>query len=394
MSDNNSIVKNKNVCSYNVSTVLSGNILGLLGEYCGVITNVTFLGINKKFKKVIQKNPILCDFLNERKKLSNFEQFSEIFGYRKAKTSYLVELRNTLKKYTYFQINDFLSEIMKILFKQLTKNGELNLCNNFLSRDPECLKTLFEELEENMTITTLNISENSFGKNIQLMNYLSVLIKQNKTITTLNLSNNTLGEIDFLESLKILSSALKENKSIITINLEKNSLGDNPESMHNLLEGLKGNTCITEIILASNSLYNPKSMKILLEGLKDTPSITKINLASNNLGNNPESIQILLEGIQENSYITELNLACNYLGTEYEILKILIEGLKHNKSLTSLNLRNNSLENNNENTKDLIEELRKNKTITTLIIEDNPLLDNYSNGPRLNTNFFNMFYPY
>lgn len=126
-------------------------------------------------------------------------------------TSFEKKLYN--KKYMYPQIYDFLFEIMKLLIKNLTENGEFKL-----SPDKNVIHTnsgeyFAEVLKTNSTIKNFDTCCNFYGGNRD------------------SLRNHS-------ETMKFFSEGLKMNKSITILGLCLNEFGLNPESVMMLSEAL------------------------------------------------------------------------------------------------------------------------------------------------------------
>jgi hypothetical protein len=241
------------VSSKSMSNVLSKNIIGVILGFCNLNTLSILVKIDKKFRIVLSNLPIFSDFITEMRNSFSFSQAKEIFDKGNSDTSYITQLKNKLLiKYNYYQVNDFLIEVIKSLLNQLTVGGELYLGDNSLGENVEDFKILSEALKFNETITELYLGFNSLGEKEENFRNFSEALKVNQTITVLNLRDNSLGK--YAQNSKNLSEALKVNRSITNLYLGRNYLGNNSENMENLTEALKINQAIHTLYLVKNSL--------------------------------------------------------------------------------------------------------------------------------------------
>ncbi|HBC71321.1 MAG TPA: hypothetical protein DCZ38_00870, partial [Coxiellaceae bacterium] len=81
------------------------------------------------------------------------------------------------------------------------------------------IEELKKYLEENPTVTTLNLFSNDIGP--EGAKALAGVLKENKTLTTLNLGSNNIDS----EGAKALAGVLKVNTTLTTLDLENNNIG-------------------------------------------------------------------------------------------------------------------------------------------------------------------------
>ncbi|KAL0241017.1 hypothetical protein GEMRC1_006253 [Eukaryota sp. GEM-RC1] len=157
------------------------------------------------------------------------------------------------------------------------------------------------------------------------------LLKGNTTITKINLAYNSIDG----ENAIFLSDALKINSTIKILNLEGNSsIGSRGAAA--LAEAFLVNTTLTEINLVGN-LVRAEGALLLSEALKVNSVISKINLRHNFICD--EGAIALADLLKVNHSITEINLASNSIGDEGVLA--LAEALSVNTTVTMMNLLGN-----------------------------------------------------
>jgi hypothetical protein len=130
-------------------------MLGVIIEFTNLDTQFKIIILNKKFRQVIQSSNIFCDFLRKIKESSKVTLTNQIFNDKILLSPYIIRLRDDLEqKYTSHQVEDFLTEMLKILLNRLTKKDSLNLAGNNLGRNPEIIKMIIDFLKRNQLLLT------------------------------------------------------------------------------------------------------------------------------------------------------------------------------------------------------------------------------------------------
>jgi len=196
----------------NISTSLSSNMLGCVLEYVKLNTLPTIGALNKKFKRLICNDKKFTDFIEERKRSQVITDVRDVFCEEDEEPSYITALRNKLiqKEYTYYQIEDFITEIINFLLKRFCPRGELDLNGVAGIYIREDIKNLSDALKVNQTLTTLDLSFNGLGFDPENIKNLSDALKVNQTLTTLHLRASQILEEDLIELTQ------HENLKIIT----------------------------------------------------------------------------------------------------------------------------------------------------------------------------------
>ena len=121
------------VSSWNISTVLSENVLGYLLEYIELNSLSTLGTLNRMFKKIIWDKKILTlfnFFSEERRNSLSIIYMEEVFCTKDPQTSYIPLLKNKLKQkdaFTSSQKTHVEREIINSLLKRLCPQGVMDL---------------------------------------------------------------------------------------------------------------------------------------------------------------------------------------------------------------------------------------------------------------------------
>ena len=211
---------------------------------------------------------------------------------------------------------------------------------------------LAQALKTNKTLTTLNISYNKFD--VEGANALAEALKTNRTMMTLEIEHNNIGD----EGTEALVEALKTNNILMTLNLSDNTIGD--KGANALVEVLKTNNILKTLNLGNNTIGDEAT-----KALVDT-KLTKLYLYNNNISS--EGAIALAEVLGKNKLLRTLDIGGNY-NMGLEGIKAFAKALITNTTLTELNLSDNKI--SDEGGKALAEALKINTTLTTLIILKN-----------------------
>jgi Ran GTPase-activating protein (RanGAP) involved in mRNA processing and transport len=241
--------------------------------------------------------------------------------------------------------------------------GELNL--SYAKPNEEEVKKLAEALQENKSLTFLNLWSNHIGD--EGVKALAEALQENKSLTSLNLGGDAYGINDIgVEGAKALAQALQENKSLTSLNLALNNIG--AAGAKALAEALKVNKSLTSLELGVNKI-GAKGAKAIAQALLKNSSLKTLNLRINNIC--AKGAKALAHALQENKSLTFLNLENNNIGAAGA--KAIAQALQENKSLTSLNLEENDI--GATGAKALADALQKNKSLTSLDLRYNKIGD-------------------
>ena len=283
----------------------------------GYHTNYKFNDINLLLNN-LQNNETLTNLKLCRIKIDDIKFINLLNDFIKNNNSIIkLELNciNLEYKIENIQNNFSLSEGL-IYNKNITS---LNLINCRLKNS---CGELFKILQNNNSITSLNLSRN----NIESITDLANCLKVNTTLTDINLSEN--GILDISD----LSNSLQINTTLTDLNLSYNDIID----ISDLSNSLQINTTLTDLNLSHNNI---KNIINLTDNLKENNNITKINL-SNNLIDDIKQIDYLLK---YNSSLYSLNISYNLLlnNSSDKDLQLFFNNLKYNNTLTKLNIKAN-----------------------------------------------------
>ena len=186
------------------------------------------------------------------------------------------------------------------------------------------IEELKKYLEENPTVTTLNLFSNDIGP--EGAKALAGVLKENKTLTTLNLGSNNIDS----EGAKALAAALEVNKTLTTLNLSDNNIG--PEEAKALAEALEVNKTLTTLDLFHNNI-GPEGAKELAEALKVNKTLNMLNLETNDIG--LEGAKALAEALIINTSLLDCELSSEMKDVKnFDETKSLV--LKRNKLLAEI----------------------------------------------------------
>ena len=194
------------------------------------------------------------------------------------------------------------------------------------------LQTALEALENNNTVTTLDLGGSNIGD--KGAEALAKALKNNNTVTILNLWDNNIG----VEGAKALSEALENNEIVTALYLAGNNIGD---------EGAKALTksfnTVTTLDLGGSNIGD-KGAEALAKALKNNKTVTTLYLGENNIGD--EGAKALSEALENNNTVTILDLRENNIGVNLWgnniYLKEIENLLKRNRKMKQVYLRKNT----------------------------------------------------
>ncbi|KNC53116.1 NOD3 protein [Thecamonas trahens ATCC 50062] len=148
---------------------------------------------------------------------------------------------------------------------------ELSLARNHLG--VEGTTVLAEVLKGNSVLEVLSLAGNSVG--LAGASALASLLESNRSLRVLDLGETDLRE----EGMAVLAPVLAQNRSIESLDLSKNDIG-NDAGVHAVADIILGNTTLTSMSLASNSIKRTGCL-VLLEALRQNHSLTSVDMAGN-----------------------------------------------------------------------------------------------------------------
>jgi Ran GTPase-activating protein (RanGAP) involved in mRNA processing and transport len=184
-------------------------------------------------------------------------------------------------------------------------------------------RALAKALEVNTTLTTLNISNNSIGNNG--VSALATALNTNTTLTTLDINRNRIGEI----GSHALATALNTNTTLTTLDINYNKIGDDGVSA--LAEALKLNTTLTILDISRNNIGVAGAEAIALT-LKDNTTLTTLIMNFNNIGN--AGATAIAKALEGNQKLEKLEIVDNHIGDEGA--EAIANALNVNRTLTTL----------------------------------------------------------
>jgi hypothetical protein len=137
------------------------------------------------------------------------------------------------------------------------------------------VKTLSNALEENTTVTEINLGWNGIGD--EGVSALAKALEENSTVTRIDLWSNEIGA----EGVAALADALKVNTSVTAIRLDENH-GIGSEGATALADALKVNKTLTSIYIRHSGI-DDKGVAALADALKVNTLVTTINISDDRI---------------------------------------------------------------------------------------------------------------
>ena len=242
--------------------------------------------------------------------------------------------------------NNFTNVGLKKLFdsiEQKTRLIEIFLSKNKLNH--QSLKIISEGLNNNRTISALDLSYNDFKKD-ECQNYLINLLGENSRIKNLNLTSCHLGL-----KVKNLFEIIEKNKRLSCIDLSANNIGDNKKIFEAFSNMIKNNFYLKYIYLDSNYIVDSDFEIMICDGIRFNKNLNKISLKDNNITLNKlvtnqgkENEKNIKEALKRNNHLKLINLDNNPLNAEnLKIINVVLKenGTKKNRNyIDSLKLNN------------------------------------------------------
>ena len=213
------------------------------------------------------------------------DESMELISFLISKNFYIHTLNLGYNKFT----SKGIEKLCNGLKSEDTRLIELSLSNNNL--DETSLTYLSDALNNHPTISCINLSYNSFSKG-ESGDLISKIISQCKRLKNLNLTACHLG----LKTKNILK-ALEENKSISLLDLSVNDIGNNTEIFRAIASMLQNNLYLKYVYLDTNYI-NDKDFEIIIHnGISKNRNLNYLSLKSNKITLN--SIKVLSDSIQK-----------------------------------------------------------------------------------------------
>ena len=187
--------------------------------------------------------------------------------------------KNPFIHYLSLGYNKFTSKGIQSLCKGLTNMDsriiELCLQNNNL--DETSLTYLTNSLKDHHTICSLNLSYNNFSKG-ECGNLISRIVMECPKLKNINLTACHLGL-----KMKDICNKLEENSSITYIDLSVNDFGNNSEIFKALAKMLEKNMYIKYLYLDTNYISDKDFEIIVKEGITLNKNLNYLSLKSNKI---------------------------------------------------------------------------------------------------------------
>eukprot|EP00029_Vermamoeba_vermiformis_P004367 TRINITY_DN1490_c0_g1_i1.p1 TRINITY_DN1490_c0_g1~~TRINITY_DN1490_c0_g1_i1.p1 ORF type:complete len:410 (-),score=105.00 TRINITY_DN1490_c0_g1_i1:872-2101(-) len=350
----------------------------------GIDENVTQLDLEGNIleDEIIQP---LCLALSNNKSLTWIN-----FKYCELKFHTFPPIFQALSKHptlTHLKLNGSYSLKAKQLEDLLVTNTGLTKLNlNGCDLRDEGLEDLFKVLEHNTTLKEINLSSNNIATEKSGSKALSEILKLNH-LKKINLKLNHFHQYD-KKSIKILSEGLQQNTSLTDLNLEGNYIES--VGYQWLAAGLKAHPALTKLNLSGSDitggakwlnelLTQNRVLKTLYLNYAEMNEeacrvlalhfthLDVVKLESNTL--TAKEVQWLVQGLTSNSHLRELSLMRNTIGSEG--CRALCTALKTNTTLQFLDLRFNGIA--ADVSGEVRDMLRVNKGLRTLFVSSNAL---------------------
>ena len=238
--------------------------------------NTTFITWQKTdgLEKILKETKNITTL--ELKKVScNYDKLLTFLVFLKDNTPLTTCRFNNVYKY---EVNKTIKNVSVITYDCLesflttTTYTELNFSNMGIDSN-NAVTALAKYLKRNdIKLTTLDLSSNELS--IRYLTSLTKALEENKTLTKLNLSNNSVCAYD-------IATVLEKNKTLTTLILSNTGIGFLDEVIP-FAEALK-NTTLTTLDLSCNKIRSWMIIKIT-EAVKKNKTLTLLDLRGCNIG--------------------------------------------------------------------------------------------------------------
>ena len=257
-------------------------------------------------------------------------------------------------------------EFMKTFFEALTFNFTISSLDvhdwKFTVEDTNLLA---QALRVNTSLSSLTLRSRSIG--FKEANPLAQALRVNSSLSSLYLHSNLIGD----EGANSLAQALRGNTSLSSLNLYRNYIG--AEGANSLAQALRVNTSLSFLGLAHNSI-RAEGANSLAQALRVNSSLSSLDLTK--IWISDAGANSLAQALRVNTTLSSLKLSRNSIGNEGA--NSLAQALRANTSLSSLDLSLNSI--GGEGANSLAQALRKNTSLSSLDLHSNSIEDEGANS--------------
>ena len=237
----------------------------------------------KNFVKDIANNKCLTYLYLQNNQLN--DDSMEILSYLITKNPYMHNLGLGYNKFTSKGIQSLCNGLMN------KDSNIMELCLQKNNLDEASLSYLAEALKSNQSMRSLNLSYNNFTKD-ECGNLISRIISESPKLKNLNLTACHLGL-----KIKDICNKLEENKTITYIDMSVNDFGKNSEIFKALAKMLGKNMYLKYLYLDSNYVSDKDFDIIINEGIKFNKNLKYLSLKSNKI--TLSSIKALSDSIKK-----------------------------------------------------------------------------------------------
>ena len=239
----------------------------------------------KNFVKDIANNKCLTYLYLQNNQLN--DDSMEILSYLMTKNPYIHNLGLGYNKFTSKGIQSLCNGLMN------KDSNIIELCLQKNNLDEVSLSYLAEALKNHKSMRCLNLSYNNFTKD-ECGNLISRIISESPKLKNLNLTACHLGL-----KIKDICNKLEENNTITYIDMSVNDFGKNSEIFKALAKMLGKNMHIKYLYIDSNYI-NDKDFDIIInEGIKFNKNLKYLSLKSNKI--TLSSIKALSDSIKKDN---------------------------------------------------------------------------------------------
>ena len=239
----------------------------------------------KNFVKDIANNKCLTYLYLQNNQLN--DDSMEIISYLMTKNPYIHNLGLGYNKFTSKGIQSLCNGLMN------KDSNIIELCLQKNNLDEVSLSYLAEALKNHQSMRSLNLSYNNFTKD-ECGNLISRIISESPKLKNLNLTACHLGL-----KIKDICNKLEENNTITYIDMSVNDFGKNSEIFKALAKMLGKNMHIKYLYIDSNYI-NDKDFDIIInEGIKFNKNLKYLSLKSNKI--TLSSIKALSDSIKKDN---------------------------------------------------------------------------------------------
>ena len=190
---------------------------------------------------------------------------------------------------------------------------------------------------------------------------LTTMLQNNKTLTHLNISEND----DFADSgAYCVFQGLQHNYTLVNLNMSYIKLITSEKTAQALSTMLQVNKTLTHLDLSGNNLWSVSVANCVFKGLQQNTAILHLNLRNTRL----ETAWALSTMLKVNETLTHLDLSENLYFSDNGAYWV-SQGLQYNTTLVYLNL--SSTEITEEGAEYIAQALKSNRSLQTLNISQN-----------------------